>query len=249
MILNFGIWLLLRENLDPAIYDSLFNKEVATISSAIPPEDRQRIASLQWTNFIAACLRNSGVRDQGDLEEKLHDIVVKLLVSPGGLFRNYDPNRHGQLRDHYAGQTLTAQRIGTQYSPTAFADWFHDKIVEWSDSAPNGHATQHAFRKTGLQLAYRGGLADTMIATDASITESVMHGHYVDEMDEELLLKSNRTFDRIVSSLPAEVAERYGYSPGQEGTGLDALVKAAIDRQDWDGATELITRIKKNGHP
>ena len=28
-------------------------------------------------------------------------------------------------------------------SPTAFADWFHDKIVEWSDSAPNGHATQH----------------------------------------------------------------------------------------------------------
>ena len=28
---------------------------------------------------------------------------------------------------------------------------------------------------------------------------------------------------------------------------MDALVKAAIDRQDWDGATELITRIKKNG--
>jgi len=110
---------------------------------------------------------------------------------------------------------------------------------------PNGHATQHAFRKTGLQLAYRGGIADTKIATDASITESVMLDHYVDE---ELLLKSNRTFDRIVSSLPAEVAERYGYCPGQEGTGMDALVKAAIDRQDWDGATELITRIKKNGH-
>ena len=101
-----------------------------------------------------------------------------------------------------------------------------------------------------MQLAYRGGLADTMIATDASITESVMHGHYVDEMDKKLLLKSNRTFDRIVSSLPAEVEERYGSLPGQEGTGLDALVKAAIDRQDWDGATELITRIsEKNGHP
>ena len=93
-------------------------------------------------------------------------------------------------------------------------------------------------------------MAETAERDDSIIiTESVMHGHHVDEMDEELLLKSNRTFDRIVSSLPAEVAERYGYCPGQEGTGMDALVKAAIDRQDWDGATELITRIKKNGHP
>ena len=50
-----------------------------------------------WTNYIAACLRNSGVRDQGDLEEKIHDIVVKLLVSPGGLFRNYEPTRHGPI--------------------------------------------------------------------------------------------------------------------------------------------------------
>ena len=53
-----------------------------------------------------------------------------------------------------------------------FSSLFHNELVEWSDSAPNGHATQHAFRKTGLQLAYRGGLADTKIAADASICAS-----------------------------------------------------------------------------
>ncbi len=54
-------------------------------------------------------------------------------------------------------------------------------------------------------------MADTKIAAEPSITDSVMLGHYVDE---ELMLKSNRTFDRIVARLPTMLAERYGYCPG-----------------------------------
>ena len=62
------------------------------------PDDRNRLAAMRgWTNYIAACLRNAGFREQGDLEERIHDIVVKLLVSPGGLFRGYDARRHGPL--------------------------------------------------------------------------------------------------------------------------------------------------------
>ena len=49
----------------------------------------------QWTNYIAAALRNAGFRDQASLQEKTHDLVVRLLVSPGGLFRDYDERRHG----------------------------------------------------------------------------------------------------------------------------------------------------------
>ena len=45
-------------------------------------------------------------------------------------------------------------------------------------------------------------MADTKIAAEPSITDSVMLGHYVDE---ELMLKSNRTFDRIVRA-PAQHA-------------------------------------------
>ena len=100
MILNFHLWLLLRENVDPAAYDDLFNRELdAVLPMVSNPEDRHRLASLRngWTNYIAACLRNAGFREQGDLEERIHDIVVKLLVSPGGLFRGYDEGRHGPL--------------------------------------------------------------------------------------------------------------------------------------------------------
>ena len=100
MILNFRLWLLLRENFDPAAYDDLFNRELdAVLPMVRNPEDRQRLASLRdgWTNYIAACLRNAGFREQGDLEEQIHDVVVKLLVSPGGLFRGYDESRHGPL--------------------------------------------------------------------------------------------------------------------------------------------------------
>jgi len=100
MILDFRLWLLLREHFDPAAYDNLFNQELTTVLPMIRnADDRQRLASLRsgWTNYIAACLRNAGFRDQGELEERIHDIVVKLLVAPGGLFRGYDSGRHGPL--------------------------------------------------------------------------------------------------------------------------------------------------------
>jgi hypothetical protein len=100
MILDFHNWLLLRENFDPAAYNDLFNRELdAVLPTLRNADDRNRLASLRngWTNYIAASLRNAGFRDQGDLEERIHDIVVKLLVSPGGLFRGYDEKRHGPL--------------------------------------------------------------------------------------------------------------------------------------------------------
>jgi hypothetical protein len=100
MILNFHLWLLLRENFDPAAYDDLFNRELAAVLPLVrSDDDRQRLASLRngWTNYIAACLRNAGFREQGDLEERIHDVVVKLLVSPGRLFRGYDAGQHGPL--------------------------------------------------------------------------------------------------------------------------------------------------------
>ncbi len=92
--------LFLRENFDPAAYNDLFNKEFDALLPTLRNTDgHNRLASLRsgWTNYIAACLRNAGFRDQGQLQELIHDIVVRLLVSPGGLFRGYDESRHGPL--------------------------------------------------------------------------------------------------------------------------------------------------------
>ena len=99
-MIPFRLWFFLQENFDPAAYDGLFNQELdAVLPSIRDPDERSRLTALRggWTNYIAACLRNAGFRDQRDLEEKIHDVVVKLLFSPGGLFRDYDQQRHGPL--------------------------------------------------------------------------------------------------------------------------------------------------------
>lgn len=214
---------------------------------------RSEVATLRWDNlrslngqyhfdFVGKCM----VRKWARIPAGLYQELIQIKSDSPYVFAAYNE----QLRRHYSNSnnTVAANHVGERYHPTAFADWFHDKLAEWSRTAPNGHATQHAFRKTGLQLAYRGGIADAKIASDASITQAVMLDHYVDDTEEELSLKSNRTFERLVGSLPLKVAKRYGYVPEQEGAGVNDLLTAAIERQDWQGARELLEQLSNDGH-
>ena len=99
--LKFRLWLIESYDLDPAQYNALFDAELRRLLPRISdPDERKRLQAMLgqgWVNYLAAALRNSGVRDQADLQEKLHDIVVRLLVSPGGLFRDFDERRHGSF--------------------------------------------------------------------------------------------------------------------------------------------------------
>jgi len=85
------------------------------------------------------------------------------------------------------------------------------KVKEWSETIPSGTAHLHVFRKTGLQHARRGKDLNKLVAGDASLTETVMMSSYAEESSEELQHKSNRTFRRILASLPLEVSTRHGY--------------------------------------
>lgn len=111
MRLGFLQWLNLRENFDPAAYDRLFNGQLSNLLPSLSdPAQGSRLQGFGWTNYIAASLRNAGFREQGDLEEKIHDVVVKLLVSPGGLFSNYDERRHGPLDMRFKASVGNAVR-------------------------------------------------------------------------------------------------------------------------------------------
>jgi len=82
---------------DPQQYNQLFDGELGKLSVS-SPEHRQaieRMRGFNWVGYIAKSLRNSGYRDQRDVAERTHDIVVKLLI--GGLFRDFDERRHGPL--------------------------------------------------------------------------------------------------------------------------------------------------------
>lgn len=95
---NFRLWLLLREQLDPDAYNSLFQQELERLLPRLTdPVQRQHAESMRdfdWTRYIAGAVRRSGFTNQDEIEEKVHEIVVRMLVRPGGLFRDYGEN-HG----------------------------------------------------------------------------------------------------------------------------------------------------------
>jgi hypothetical protein len=97
---SFQFWLLLWEQLDKAAYNDLFRQELERLLSRLTdPIQRQHAEAMRdfdWTRYIAGSIRRSaGITSQDEIDEKVHEIVIRMLVSPGGLFRDYDESRHG----------------------------------------------------------------------------------------------------------------------------------------------------------
>ena len=97
---SFQFWLLLREQIDKGAYNDLFRQELEQLLSRLTdPVQRQHAESMldfDWTRYMAGAIRRStGTTSQEEIDEKVHEVVVRMLVSPGGLFRDYDERRHG----------------------------------------------------------------------------------------------------------------------------------------------------------
>jgi len=140
-----------------------------------------------------------------------------------------------------------AQRVGAEFKPICLADWFSDRLADWSSILPNGHAYPHVFRKTSLQYARSGEDVNRQVAKDARVSESVMMTNYVKETDEQLRQASNRTFNRLLASLPAELAIRYGHEDDSPND-LESQLKVAMTAKDWPKVAELSALlVAKNG--
>jgi hypothetical protein len=97
----------------------------------------------------------------------------------------------------------------------------------------------HVFRKTGLQFAHDGEEASLKVAADAGVSEGVLVGHYVKP---KLWRKSNRTYQRLLASLPAEVARRYGHAEDERAR-LERQLEAAKESGDWPLVAELAAKL------
>ena len=84
---------------DPKQYDQLFDGELEkVVARTSDPACRQvleRLKGSDWTGYIASMVRHAGYRDQREIQERTHEVVVKLLM--GTLFRGYDERRHGPM--------------------------------------------------------------------------------------------------------------------------------------------------------
>jgi hypothetical protein len=139
-----------------------------------------------------------------------------------------------------------AQRVGAEFSAKCLGDWFADRIDAWSATLPNGPAHTHVFRKTSLQYVRSGEDLNRQVAMDARVNESVLMTSYVKETDELLRQASNRTFARILASLPPDLARRCGHVEASEN--IEEQIRRAIDRKDWPEAAKLTTRLARQPH-
>ncbi len=95
----------------------------------------------------------------------------------------------------------------------------------------------------GLQFAHDGGEEATSrwVADDAGVSERVLLGYNVKP---KLCRKSNRTYRRLISSLPADVARCYGYVEDEQ-TRLERELSAASEAGNWSLVAELAARLGK----
>jgi hypothetical protein len=88
------------EYFDPASYNPVFEGELEKLIHRLGQSKAAQSASemrgFDWGNYIARSLLRGGFRDD-DQQEAFQHVVFNLLVSPGKLFRGYDPSRHGPL--------------------------------------------------------------------------------------------------------------------------------------------------------
>jgi hypothetical protein len=98
-MLTFWQWLETYFTFDPAQYNQLFDNELEkVIARTTDPAHRQileKMRGFNWISYIAACVRNAGYNDRREVQEKTHDIVVKLLT--GSLFTGFDQRTSGPM--------------------------------------------------------------------------------------------------------------------------------------------------------
>ena len=102
---------------DPQSYNSVFDVELEKMIDRLRDnEARQQAAEMrgfEWGQYIARSLVRAGFRGD-DVQEHCHAIVVKLIVSPGRLFRGWEPGRHGPLDRRFQAAVWNAIRNITE---------------------------------------------------------------------------------------------------------------------------------------
>ena len=86
------------EYFDPQNYNPVFEGELEKLAqSHHDPEVQEQIAALRgfdWGSYVARSLVRAGFRND-DVETYFHDLIMKLLLSPGACLRDGIPKSTG----------------------------------------------------------------------------------------------------------------------------------------------------------
>lgn len=209
---------------------------------------REEISNLKWDS-----LRNVGrevhfdsvgkwgVRKWFRLPENLVTEIEALKNDSPFVFGCYPKQLKAFHIKH--GKKSAASNVRDNFCPENLGEWMYRQVRDWSKDFPRGSAYLHIFRKTSLRLARKGEDLNRLVATDASLTSAVMTASYTEEDDEEFRHKSNRTYNRILKSLPVDVAIRYGYVE-KESDRLIERLDLARTQDDWKEVAQIAAALE-----
>jgi hypothetical protein len=209
------------------------------------------VAGLTWdmarvagTEFHFEVVGKWGVERWFRLPEELYRELQAFRTHSPFVFAAYTE----QVRRAHAGNAGCLKKIREEFTAKNFGRWVYERVKEWGERHGKGDVFLHVFRKTVLQHARRGEDINRQVAADARVSEAVLMTNYVKETDEELRARSNRTFARILVSLPADVAKRYGHAePGP--APLEQQLQAAMASKDWDRVAALSALLARDRRP
>jgi integrase len=211
---------------------------------------QEEITGLRWDSlqvvggeFHFEIVGKRNVRRWFRIPEGLYQDLLSLRTNSPFVFAAYND----QIRRYHehSNRPHNARGVSSDFKPLCLGDWLYDRLAEWSSSLPKGHAHPHIFRKTALQQAWIGEEEIAQkVAEDARVGKEVLTAHYVKV---DLWRKSNRTFQRILASLPSEVACRFGYATNK-GT-LEDQLGHAVAAKDWEAAARLSAILADKGQP
>ena len=100
------------EYFEPTDYNAVFVGELEKLAQSQGPDVQQQIEEFRgfdFGNYIARSLVRAGFRGDS-VQEHFHDIVMKLLLSPGKLFKGWNPVKSGPLERRFRASVWNAIR-------------------------------------------------------------------------------------------------------------------------------------------
>ena len=186
---TFWAWLadlrLLGENcfsFDPKEYNELFDMELEKVIERVrDPAHRQaleRMRGFGWVSYIAASVRNSGIRDQREVQERAHDVAVKLLM--GKLFRGFDEKVSGPFDRRFKNSVgncirnmVELEKNRRHYIPTIAMDQAAEPAQPWSND-DHGEKVIRDFRTLVKRHLGQLGVAVLQVRLDGGEVKSLV---------------------------------------------------------------------------
>ncbi len=167
------------EFFDPQNYNPVFEGELEKLAQGHPDPNVQRqieaLRGFDFGSYVARSLVRAGFRND-DVETYFHDLIMKLLLSPGKVFKGWNPAKHGALERRFRASVWNGIRNIVEKIKN------RRKVVTLAD--PSLMAQQHQGRQpySGLLDDFRKMVAEKLGSLAAAILDWRMEGRDTKDM-------------------------------------------------------------------